>query len=79
MTARSESYATTDDMARLYKIRDVTVRRRAASGAWPAGKVGNRYRFSPEQQEEIALIVSGEKDGGFDKNRIAAALNALSA
>ncbi|WIV44503.1 hypothetical protein [Glutamicibacter nicotianae] len=79
MTRLSESYATTQDMAAKYRIADDTVRRKANSGEWPCDRIGRLYRFSPEQQEEIALIVSGDKDGGFDKNRIAAALNALSA
>lgn len=79
MTRLSESYATTQDMAARYRIADDTVRRKANSGEWPCDRIGRLYRFSPEQQEEIALIVSGDKDGGFDKNRIAAALNALSA
>lgn len=79
MSRLSESYATTQDMAAKYRIADDTVRRKANSGEWPCDRIGRLYRFSPEQQEEIALIVSGDKDGGFDKNRIAAALNALSA
>lgn len=79
MSRLSESYATTQDMAAKYRIGDDTVRRRANSGEWPCDRIGRLYRFSPDQQEEIEQIVSGEKDSGFDKNRIAAALNALSA
>ena len=74
-----DEYATTEDMAARYKIKPVTVRRRASSGAWPAGKIGNRFRFSPEQQEEIAQIVAGERDSGLNRDRITAALNALTA
>jgi len=79
MTRDSSPYASAQDMAHRFKISDDSVRRKVQSGEWPCDRIGRLYRFSPEQQEEIALIVSGEKDSGFDKNRIAAALNALSA
>lgn len=75
----SESYATTQDMAERFRIGDDTVRRKAQSGEWPCDRIGRLYRFSPAQQDEIAQIVSGTKRGGYDKDRIAAALRQLSA
>lgn len=77
--ARSESYATTQDMAARYRIGDDTVRRKAQTGEWPSDRIGRLYRFSPNQQDEIAQIVSGTQRGGYDKDRIAAALRKLSA
>ncbi len=77
MTRRTASYATTEDLAAEYNIKPITVQRRAADGIWPAGKVGNRYRFSPEQQEEIRQIVLGNRGNRFDKNRIAEALRKI--
>lgn len=79
MSRKTEPYATCKDLAEEYGIEVITVQRRARDGKWPAGKIGNRYRFSPEQQEEIAQIVSGKRDSGYDKNRIAEALRKLSA
>ncbi|MGR6901104.1 helix-turn-helix domain-containing protein [Glutamicibacter creatinolyticus] len=77
MTRRTDSYATTEDLAAEYGISVVTVQRRASDGSWPAGKVGNRYRFSPEQQDEIRQIVLGNHDSRFDKTRIADALRRI--
>ena len=79
MTRISESYATTQDMAAKYRIGDDTVRRKAQTGEWPCDRIGRLYRFSPAQQDEIAQIVAGDKPGGYDKDRIAAALRKLSA
>jgi len=75
----SQSYATTQDMAAKYRIGDDTVRRKAQTGEWPCDRIGRLYRFSPDQQDEIAQIVAGDKPGGYDKDRIAAALRKLSA
>lgn len=79
MARISESYATTQDMAAKYRIGEDTVRRKAQTGEWPCDRIGRLYRFSPAQQDEIAQIVSGTKQGGYDKDRIAEALRALSA
>lgn len=79
MARRSESYATTQDMAERYRVGDDTVRRKAQSNEWPCDRIGRLYRFSPDQQDEIAQIVAGTKRGGYDKDRIAAALRKLSA
>ena len=79
MPAISESYATTQDMAHLYRVGEDTVRRRAQSGEWPCDRIGRLYRFSPTQQDEIAQIVAGTRPSGYDKDRIAAALRKLSA
>lgn len=79
MTRISESYATTQDMAAKYRIGDDTVRRKAQAGEWPCDRIGRLYRFSPNQQDEIAQIVAGTQRGGYDKDRIAAALRKLSA
>ena len=79
MSRPSESYATTRDMASRYRIGDDTVRRKAQTGEWPCDRIGRLYRFSPGQQDEIAQIVAGTKRGGYDKDRIAAALRKLSA
>jgi len=79
MSRPSESYATTQDMASRYRIGDDTVRRKAQTGEWPCDRIGRLYRFSPGQQDEIAQIVAGTKRGGYDKDRIAAALRKLSA
>lgn len=75
----SESYATTQDMAAKYRIADDAVRRRAQSGEWPCDRIGRLYRFSPAHQDEIAQIIAGTQRGGYDKDRIAAALRKLSA
>ncbi|MFJ5108656.1 MULTISPECIES: hypothetical protein [unclassified Glutamicibacter] len=77
MTRKSESYATTSDLADEYRLKPITVQRRAKDGTWPAGKVGNQYRFSPEQQEEIRQIVLGKRGNQIDKNRIAEALRKI--
>jgi hypothetical protein len=79
MARISESYATTQDMAAKYRIGDDTVRRKAQTGEWPCDRIGRLYRFSPAQQDEIAQIVAGTRQGGYDKDRIAAALRKLSA
>ena len=79
MGRTSESYATTQDMAAKYRIGDDTVRRKAQTGEWPCDRIGRLYRFSPGQQDEIAQIVAGTRRGGYDKDRIAAALRKLSA
>lgn len=79
MSGKSQSYATTQDIATKYRIADETVRRKAQTGEWPCDRIGRLYRFSPDQQDEIAQIVSGTKQGGYDKDRIAAALRKLSA
>lgn len=79
MARISESYATTQDMAERYRVGDDTVRRRAQTGEWPCDRIGRLYRFSPAQQDEIAQIVAGTHRGGYDKDRIAAALRKLSA
>lgn len=75
----SQSYATTQDLAAKYRIADETVRRKAQSGEWPCDRIGRLYRFSPDQQDEIAQIVAiGSQRSGYDKDRIAAALRMLS-
>lgn len=79
MTRISQSYATTQDMAARYRIGDDTVRRKAQTGEWPCDRIGRLYRFSPDQQDQIAQIVAGAVQGGYDKDRIAAALRKLSA
>ena len=79
MARISESYATTQDMAARYRIGDDTVRRKAQDGTWPCDRIGRLYRFSPNQQDEIAQIVAGTHAGGYDKDRIAEALRKLSA
>lgn len=78
MGRTSESYATTQDMAAKYRIADDTVRRKASSGEWPCDRIGRLYRFSPAHQDEIAQIIAGTQRGGYDKNRINAALRKLS-
>ncbi|MDQ0691592.1 hypothetical protein [Arthrobacter sp. W4I7] len=77
MSRTSESYATTQEMAAKYRIGDDTVRRKAQTGEWPCDRIGRLYRFSPAQQDEIAQIVAGIRRGGYDKDRIAAALRKL--
>ncbi|GAA1350188.1 hypothetical protein GCM10009636_08430 [Arthrobacter koreensis] len=77
MARSSESYATAQEMAAKYRIGADTVRRKASSGKWPCDRIGRLYRFSPAQQDEIAQIVAGTQHGGYDKDRIAAALRKL--
>lgn len=79
MARQSESVATAQDMAARYGIGADTVRRKAQTGEWPCDRIGRLYRFSPAQQDEIAQIVAGTRHGGYDKDRIAAALRKLSA
>lgn len=71
-------YATTQDMAAKYRIADDTVRRKASSGEWPCERIGRLYRFSPANQDEIAQILASTVRGGYDKDRINAALRKLS-
>jgi hypothetical protein len=78
MTRQSESYATAQEMAAKYQITPDTVRRKVMDGSWPCDRIGRLYRFSPDQQDEIAQIIAGTKRGGYDKNRINAALRMLS-
>ncbi|MDT0171054.1 hypothetical protein [Pseudarthrobacter sp. BRE9] len=66
-------------MAAKYQVGTDTVRRKAQSGEWPCDRIGRLYRFSPDQQDEIAQIVAGAKQSGYDKDRIAEALRKLSA
>lgn len=77
--ARTESTATAQDMAAKYQIGADTVRRKVQAGEWPGGRIGRLYRFSPDQQDEIAQIVAGTVRGGYDKDRISEALRKLSA
>lgn len=79
MTRRSESTATAQDMAAEYRIGVDTVRRKVQSGEWPCNRVGRLYRFSPDQQDEIAQIVAGGHIEAYDKDRVADALRRLSA
>jgi hypothetical protein len=65
-------------MAAKYRIADDTVRRKASSGEWPCERIGRLYRFSPAHQDEIAEILAGTVRGGYDKDRINAALRRLS-
>ena len=50
----AQTWATTEDMAARLRISPRTVRRRVREGTWPASRVGNLIRFSPDQQEQIA-------------------------
>ena len=77
MTRESQSYATAQDLAAKYEIGADTVRRKVQTGEWPGGRIGRLYRFSPADQDEIAQIVAGTRRGGYDKDRIAAALRKL--
>ena len=77
MTRYASTYATTQDMASKYRIADETVRRKAKTKEWPSERIGRLYRFSPDQQDEIAQILAGSRDSGYDKDRIAAALRKL--
>lgn len=78
MGRTSDAYATAQEMAAKYRIGADTVRRKAQTGEWPCDRIGRLYRFSPAQQDEIAQIVAGTKQGGYDNDRIAAALRNLS-
>ena len=71
------SYLTAQEMAAKYKIAPDTVRRRVADGSWPCDRIGRLYRFSPEQQDEIAQIVAHHPRPSYDKDRINAALRML--
>lgn len=77
MTRRTESYATAQDMAAKYRIGADTVRSKVQTGEWPCDRIGRLYRFSPDQQDQIAQIVAGTVRGGYDKDRIAEALRKL--
>ena len=79
MTRHTESYATAQDMAAKYRIGADTVRNKAQTGEWPCDRIGRLYRFSPDQQDQIAQIVAGTVTGAYDKDRIAAALHKRSA
>lgn len=79
MSRHTESYATAQDLAAKYQLSNHTVRRKVLTGEWPCDRIGRLYRFSPAQQDEIAQIIAGTRRGGYDKDRIAAALRKLSA
>jgi len=78
MSRQSQSYATARDMAAKYKLSNHTVRWKAQTGEWPCDRTGRLYRFSPDQQDQITQIIAGAQRGGYDKDRIAAALRKLS-
>ena len=73
MRRTSDTCAITQDMAAKYRVGDDAVRRKTQSGEWPCDRIGRLYRFSPDQQDEIAQIVAGTQRGGYDKDRIAEA------
>lgn len=79
MSRRTESVATAQDIAARYRIGTDTVRRKAQTGEWPCDRIGRLYRFSPDQQDQIAQIIAGNQPSGYDKDRIAEALRKLSA
>lgn len=75
--AEERSYATAQEMAAKYKLSDHTVRRKVLDGVWPCDRIGRLYRFSPDQQEEIAQIVAGPARFVYDKEAISAALRKI--
>lgn len=72
------SYLTAQEMAAKYKINADTVRRRVADGSWPCDRIGRLYRFSPDQQDEIAQLIAVRRRPAYDKDRLAEALRKLS-
>ena len=78
MSPRTESVATAQDIAARYKIGPDTVRRKVQDGSWPCDRIGRLYRFSPDQQDQIAQIIAGNQPAGYDKKRITEALRSLS-
>lgn len=61
------AYASVRDMALRHNVSEATVRRRVASGEWPAGRNGRLIRFTPEHQQKIAdLIASGHTSEDAD-------------
>lgn len=77
MEQASGSYATAQDLAAKYGIADDTVRRKVLAGEWPCDRIGRLYRFSSEQQDEIAQLIAGTRRPGYNQDRIAAALRKL--
>lgn len=75
----NEKYLTTRDMAEKFNISPETVRRQAASGQWPASRIGNRYRFSPDhvRQIESESEIDRNDASDFSPDRIRAALRRL--
>lgn len=49
----NERWATIKEIAELYSMSDTSVRKRAATGEWPAHRHGKTLRFSPEDQMTI--------------------------
>jgi hypothetical protein len=78
VSRQAESYATAQDLAARYRIGVDTVRRKVQAALWPCDRIGRLYRFSPDQQDEIARIVAGGQPGGYDSDCIAGALRKLS-
>lgn len=78
MSRRTDSVATAQDIAARYRIGTDTVRRKVQDGSWPCDRIGRLYRFSPDQQDQIAQIIAGNQPAGYDKDRIAEALRSLS-
>lgn len=68
---RARIYATTADLAEQYRITEETVRSRVRSGEWPADRIGRLIRFSPEQQDQIAVGIATVKATHRSDDRIA--------
>ncbi|QIV87555.1 DNA-binding protein [Glutamicibacter mishrai] len=67
-------------MAEKFNISPETVRRHAAAGQWPASRIGNRYRFSPDHARQIESESEIRTDNTpiFPEDRIRDALRHLS-
>ncbi len=76
----NEKYLTTRGMAEKFNISPETVRRQAAAGQWPASRIGNRYRFSPDhvRQIESESEIRPNNTSIFSEDRIRDALRRLS-
>ena len=49
---------TVEQMAARHGVSQSTVRRRVASGEWPAGRNGRLIRFTPDHQQKIAELIA---------------------
>ena len=71
MSAKSEKWWTTADLAQTFCISQATMRRRASSGQWPHQKIGKLYRFTDEDIQQIKEQLAVDTDYFYDRDRVA--------
>lgn len=76
----SEKYLTAQELAEKFSVSSATVRRRVNDGLWPSTRIGNRYRFSPDQVNQIQEMseVEVKHERNYSPEKIKEALRRLS-